>query len=306
MQALFYKILIWASRFFGTWIFSFSAGLIAAGYFLFSPRRRAVGQRFYGTLYPEKNRGQLNRCTWKQFQSFTNVYLDRHLQRQGNVLRHTIEGLEHIETAIEHKKGAILLMSHLGNWEVAANALKQEMADIELMLLMGVRHKEEIEKIQKNSVHQDGIRIVGINEDGGSPLDIIEAVRFLQKGGIVSMTGDMIWRSDQRSVNATFLGQHIGLPEAPYSLALVTGAPIIVFFAIRTGNRRYRILAKAPIQVHAAARHQRSAAIQRAAQAYADCLERTLVQYPFEWFHFDEFLRPKGQGPDDMVHPGRV
>lgn len=299
MQALFYKLLIWASRFLGTWIFSFSAGLIAAGYFLFSARRRAVGRRFYGALYPQKSRSQLNSCTWKQFQNFTNVYLDRHLQRQGNVLRHTIEGLDHINTAIKERKGAILLMSHLGNWEVAANALKQEMADLELMLLMGIRHKEEIEKIQKNSVHQDGIRIVGIDEDGGSPLDIIEAVRFLQKGGVVSMTGDMIWRPDQRIVNATFLGQTVALPEAPHSLALVTGAPIIVFFAIRTGIRQYRILAKAPIQVHAATRDQRGTAIQSAAQAYANDLEQVLVQHPYEWFHFEDFLGGREQGTVD-------
>ena len=298
MQALFYKTLIWASRFCGTWIFSFSANLIAAGYFLFNSRRRSVGRRFYSILYPDKTPARCNYYTWKQFQSFTRVYLDRQLQRQGDLLRHDVEGLEYIDTATKQQKGAILLMSHLGNWEVAANALKQKMADLELMLLMGIRHKEEIEKIQKTSVHQDGIRIVGIDEGGGSPLDILDAVHFLQKGGVVSMTGDLLWRPDQRKVNATLLGRQVSLPEAPYSLALVTGSPIIVFFAIRTGHRQYRILAKAPIHVCATSRDQRPVVIQEAAQVYADDLESVLVQHPFEWFHFDDFLGPAANDQD--------
>jgi predicted LPLAT superfamily acyltransferase len=293
MQALFYNILIWASRFCGTWIFSFSAGLVAAGYFVFSPHRRAVGRRFYGILYPDKRPAQLNLCTWKQFQSFTHVYLDRHLQRRQDTLRHTIEGRQYIQGALEQHTGAILLMSHLGNWEVAAHALKKQFGNLKLMLLMGIRHKEAIEKIQKTSVHQDGIRIVGIDEGGGSPFDIVEAVQFLQQGGLVSMTGDRIWRSDQRSVSATLLGRQVRLPEAPYALALVTGAPIIVFFAFRTGNRQYRIRAMAPIFVTAATRDQRPAAIQKAAQGYADHLEQVLVRHPFEWFHFDDILGPK-------------
>lgn len=299
MQALFYKTLIWASKYCGTWIFSFSASVVAAGYFLFSPRRRAVGRRFYKALYPDKTTAQLNYCTWKQFQSFTRVFLDRHLQRQGDLLHHTIEGLDHIVDAGKLQKGTILLMSHIGNWEVAAHALKNKKSDLKLMLLMGIRHKEAIEKIQKTSVHQDGIRIVGIDEDGGSPFDILEAVHFLQAGGVVSMTGDLIWRPDQRLVSATLLGRPVRLPEAPYALALVTGAPIIVFFAIRIGNRQYQIRAQAPIYVTAATRDQRAVAIQQAAQAYANELEQVLVQHPFEWFHFDHFLGPKEAGKMD-------
>jgi lauroyl/myristoyl acyltransferase len=293
MQALFYKCLIFGSKLFGPWLFRLGAGLVAAGYFIFSLRRRAVGRRFYRALYPGKNRRQLNRCTFRQFQSFTHLFLDRHLQRQNDPLRYTFDGLEYIVEAQRRGQGAILLMSHMGSWEVAAHALKKRLTDMRLLLLMGVRRKEAIEKMQKASIQSDGITILGIDQNGGSPFDIVEAVHFLRNGDLISMAGDVIWREDQRSVTANLLGHKVQLPDAPYSLALATGAPIIVFFAFRSGSGHYTIRAHEPIKVRAAARSDRPAAIRQAAQTYMDNMQEALHQHPFQWFHFDRFLGPK-------------
>lgn len=293
MQALFYKSLILGSKIFGTWLFRLTAGIVAGGFFIFSPRRRAVGRRFYGALYPGKNRRKLDYCTFRQFQSFTHLFLDRHLQRENDPLRYTFDGLDYIIEAQRRKEGAILLMSHMGSWEVAAHALKKRLTDMRLMLLMGIRQKEAIQKMQKESIRSDGITIVGIDQDGGSPFDILEAVHFLRNGGLISMAGDVVWREDQRTVTATLLGHRIRLPDAPYSLALVTGAPIIVFFAFRTDVGHYTIRAHEPIHVRAASRPDRPSAIQQAAQTYVDHMQEALLQHPYEWFHFDEFLGPK-------------
>ena len=293
MQALFYKSLILGSQIFGTWLFRLTAGIVAGGYFIFSPRRRAIGRRFYRALYPDNSSRHLNYCTFRQFQSFTHLFLDRHLQRENDPLRYTFEGLDYIIEAQRREKGAILLMSHMGNWEVAAHALKKRLVDMRLMLLMGIRQKEAIEKMQKESIQSDGITIVGIDKEGGSPFDIVEAVHFLRSGGLVSMAGDMVWREDQRTLTATLLGHRVQLPDAPYSLALVTGAPIIVFFAFRTGQGHYYIRAHEPIHVYAASRSERPAAIRQAAQTYVDHMQNAMRRHPFEWFHFDEFLGPK-------------
>jgi predicted LPLAT superfamily acyltransferase len=293
MQALFYKSLILGSKLFGNWLFRLAAGIVAGGYFIFSPRRRAVGRRFYGALYPGKSHPQLNYCTFRQFQSFTHLFLDRHLQRENDPLHYTFDGLDYIIEAQRRGQGAILLMSHMGNWEVAAHALKKRLSDMRLMLLMGIRQKEAIQKMQKESIQSDGITIVGIDKAGGSPFDIVEAVHFLRSGGLISMAGDVVWREDQRTIRATLLGHRVQLPDAPYSLALVTGAPIIVFFAFRTDEGRYFIRAHKPIRVNAASRAERPAAIQQAAQTYAGHMQDALRRHPFEWFHFDEFLGPK-------------
>lgn len=291
MLSLFYKLLIFISKIFGTWLFSLVARGIATGYFVFSARRRAVGMRFYAILFPDKSCRYHAYCTWKQFQNFTYVLKDRFILRELEDIDFTFDGLSHITSALENGKGAILLMSHMGNWEVAAHLLKRTLPDMRLLLYMGIRHKEQIEKIQKENIGQDGIQIVGVNEDGGSPFDIVEGIRFLREGGAVSMTGDVVWRdSDQRTVSATMLGREVQLPETPYILSLLSGAPLIVFFAFRTGNRRYRFSALEPIPVVAPRRADRTAAIRQAAQRYADHLEKALARHPMEWYHFDDFL----------------
>jgi predicted LPLAT superfamily acyltransferase len=45
-------------------------------------------------------------------------------------------------------------------------------------------------------------------------------------------------------------------------------------------------------QVVAASRQQRQEAILESAQWYADQLESMVRQRPFEWYHFEPFLKP--------------
>ncbi|MGD9217262.1 MAG: lysophospholipid acyltransferase family protein [Desulfobacteraceae bacterium] len=290
MKAIFYRMLVQAAKVLGPWFFLLVAKGIATGYFLFSPGRRRISCEFYAALFPNRNRNYYRYCTWKQFLNFTHLYLDRFIQREVRDIAYTIEGRRYIAKAHERKTGGILLMSHMGNWEMAAHLLAKVIPDIELLLYMGIRDKEEIEKIQKQSIRSDGIQIIGVDQGSGSPLDIMEGIRLLQKGGFVSMAGDVVWRSDQRSINATFLGRPVRIPEAPFVLALVSGAPLIIFFAFRSQTGAYRFRALPPIHVTAPARNQRRAAIQNAARQYLYHMESALREHPFEWFHFDRFI----------------
>lgn len=134
------------------------------------------------------------------------------------------------------------------------------------------------------------MKIIGSLRDGGSPFDAVEGIRFLQEGGLVSMTGDIIWREDQRSLEVDFLGGKVRVPEAAYVFALVSGAPIFCFFSFRTGQNRYQFMLSDPIRVASGARTERKKVIQDAAQQYANLLEQQLRSHPLEWYHFDRFV----------------
>ena len=290
MKARFYKSLVSLSRLCGPWLFSLVSRGIAAGYFLFFPGRVRVGLRFYATLFPRRSRAYHLLCTWRQFQNFTSVFMDRFLLQDKAGIRYTFQGEQTLQAIIDEESGGVLLMSHMGNWEVAARLLQKNLAGLRLLLYMGARNSQEIERLQKETVENSGIGIVGVDEAGGSPLDIIEGVRFLRAGGIVSMAGDVLWRDDQPAVEVDFLGQKARLPEAPFALAMVSGAPLIVFFAFRTGKRRYHLQASKPIFIAKTDRDQRIAAIQAAARRYAALLEKAVKENPFQWYHFEPFL----------------
>ena len=104
------------------------------------------------------------------------------------------------------------------------------------------------------------------------------------------MTGDRLWNPGQRAVTVRFAGGKARIPEIPYILALLSGAPILIFFVYRTGRGKYHLLTGPPLYVTAASRRERQAAVETAAQVYADRLSEIVRSHPFEWFHFGPFL----------------
>ena len=268
------------------------AWFVATGYFLFFPRRVGSSTQIYRALYPNRNGLFHLWCTWRQFHNFTHVFLDRYLLQETDEITYTSEGLEHLEHVLDKGKGGILLMSHMGNWEVAAHLLKRKLKNLRLLLYMGVKQKEQIEQLQKETLAQSGIRIVAVDESGGSPLDLVDGVKFIESGGVVSLTGDLVWKKNQRAIPVKFLGQEILLPEAPHLFALLSGAPLFIFFAFRTGKNNHRFTLSEPIYLTAASREERAAAIQRSAQQYADILEAALRNHPLQWYHFRPLMKP--------------
>jgi len=285
----FYAILTALSNVFGTWLFALAARGVAAGFFLFCPRRATASARFYRALFTDRSRLYAWWCAWCQFQSFTAVFVDRYLFRDDGSVSFTFEGREHLIEAMERGRGGILLMSHMGNWELGARLLRRQIPELRLLLFMGRRTKEQIERLQKEDLTASGIRILAADQEAESPFALVEGAGFLQDGGFVSLAGDMLWRPDQRAVAVQFLGRTVRLPEAPFMLALLSGAPLFVFFASSRGRGRHHFSVSAPMTVAAEFRAERRAAVIGAAQAYADILERQVRRNPMEWYHFEPF-----------------
>lgn len=292
MRAVFYKLLTALSNVLGDWFFAMGARFVALGYYCFIPSRTALCARFYGALYPDRGRLYRYYCVWRQYRNFTGVYLDRIRLRRDGALSFSAEGMEKLEEAVSSGRGGVLVMSHAGNWEIAARLLGERR--MPLLLYLGAQRREQIEKMQKESVAQSGVRIVAVLPDQGSALDILEAVAFIRGGGLVSMTGDRLWSAGQRSVAARFLGRTARLTESPHHLALHTGAPIFYFFAFKTGPRHYHFSIDGPHEVRAADRADRRAALERSVQSYADALEAMVRRHPYQWYHFEPFLDETG------------
>lgn len=290
MKELFYKTLVWVSGIFGLWVFRLFAWIVSTGYFCFFPWRVATGVRFYGALFPHRGWRYHLWCTWRQYHSFTNLFLDRVLLQDSGDLPYTSEGSEHLQEAVKNGTGGIILMSHMGNWEVAAHLLKKKLPGIRLLLYMGIKQKEQIERMQKEGLSKTGIRTISVDPEGGSPFEIVEGIMLLKDGGFVSMTGDIIWNKNQRSIPVKFLGHEVRLPEAPHLLALLSGAPLFVFFSFSTGKNHYHFSIAKGIYIKAALRSEREEAIRKSAQEYADMLEKALREHPFQWYHFEPFL----------------
>jgi lauroyl/myristoyl acyltransferase len=293
-----YKLAIFLSRHVGLWFFAIFSWFIAAGYFLFFPLRVADSLKFYRALFPDRGFFYHLLCVWKQYHNFTDVFLDRFLVQKDYSLDLDCvrDGWEYLNEAAEKKTGAIIVMSHIGNWELAAQLLK--LRGLPIMLFLGEKHKEQIEKMQKETLEKSGLKIVTTSENESSPFAILEGVNFLRQGGVVSLTGDRLW-GNQRFVTVNFLGHEARLPDIPHLLALMSGAPLFTFFIFQSTPRKYYIKVLPGRQIFAASRAERSRVILESAQAYASELEKMARQHPFEWYHFEPFLGRKIDSGND-------
>ncbi len=290
MKKLPYKILLFFSHRLGLWFFRIFSWFVATGYFFLFPVRVANSFEFYRTLFPHHGFFYHLWCAWRQYHKFTDVYIHRFIRFDENDIEYIKEGWEYLEEAVREKTGAILLMSHIGNWELAAQTLNKK--GLPIMLYLGAKHKEQIEHIQKESMAKSGIKIVATSEDEKSPFALIEGIHFLREGGIVSMTGDRLW-GNQTYVTVNFLGHKVHLPDTPHLFALMTGAPLMTFFVYQEAMGKYHINVSPGRRVVAATRADRKKVVQDSAQAYANDLADFARRQPFEWHHFEPFLGKK-------------
>ena len=167
MIKLFYKFLTLFTRIFGTWFFKVFSRFVSAGYFLLFPSRVAIGVRFYRALFPERGRAYCLWLTWRQFHGFTDVFLDRFLLQTSGDISYTSEGWDILQKAADEKTGGVIVMSHMGNWDVAAHLLRKR--GLRLLLFMGMREKEQLEKMQKESLAESGMTVIAVNWERARP-----------------------------------------------------------------------------------------------------------------------------------------
>jgi len=290
MKALLLNTLSKTSLALGSWVIRFVAWWIATGYFLFQPSRRASSVELYEVIFPDRSRWTYLASAWRQFHSFAGTYADRIELYSDKRIQPSAQGREKLVEEGRRGNGGIILISHIGNYEVAVRAFQE--LGLRLLLIMGEKEAKQVARDQRETLMEQGVRIHVATAEDPSPFGGLEALQFMREGGFVSLAGDLIW-TDQRSlVPVKFFNQDVGLPAGPHLLALVSGAPLFTLFTFRVKRGKHHIILSAPRRVKAASRSERNAAIKASAQDYAGALEGMVRQYPFQWYIFEPFFRP--------------
>ena len=94
-----------------------------------------------------------------------------------------------------------------------------------------------------------------------------------------------------------FLGHTVQISAAPFALALSSGAPLLVVFAVKLGPWHYRFSCDAPRFLTAAQPADRSKVMEEAAMAYLQRVHEMMKAHPEQWQNFGEFLRRDSESP---------
>jgi len=286
MKGLFYEFLILMSRVVGTWFVGLFAWVVSTGFFVFRFRVTATNAAFYRSVFPERGRLAALRIVWRQFHHFATVFADRVRLDMGEPCACTVEGLDAFQEHRARGGGAVFLMSHFGNWEMAARLFSRK--GMPLMLHLGEKRDEQIEKKQKHDLARDGVRIATASAaSGGSPFDLLESVRVLRRGGCVSIAGDRIQREGQRLVDAVFFGRKTQVPLAPHLLAQKAGVPMFTMFTIRVKRMDYRIVLQGPATVSRTAGPDGTDPLEASVARYLAQVEAMVRRHPEHWYRFE-------------------
>lgn len=205
-------------------------------------------------------------------------------------LREGIEvvGIEHVRAARDAGRGAIYVLPHLGNWELAGLVAAEER--VELVAVAEDLANTELRDWFVAARREMGITVV-------LAAGTVETIRTLEaalaRNAAVALVADR--DLGRRGVPVTFLGEETTLPSGPLALSLRTGAPVLPVSATFT-RYGHRLVIEPPLPPPPGdSRRERVAA---GTQAVADAFERIIRRAPEQW----HLLQPNW--PSDAGEPG--
>lgn len=260
------------------------APLVAAWYVVAHPRARRASillrRRLHGPA------GPLRELAWayRHFFTFGRTIIDRMVFLHGGARAPAVDvsGWEDVRPVVDSTEGCLLVSAHVGDWIAASRVSKLVERPMWVVAAQGMG-------IGPHQVRRDAgthlFRTIDVDEH---PIAVAAQVAAaLREGGFVAMLGDR--KVNRDVVRLPFLGAEAAFPTGPWSVALVTGAPVVVFFMLRTGPGRQRLHFFGPIRVPRVAREERGEAIRRAAAQFAAYLEQVVRAHPHHWSNFYDF-----------------
>ncbi len=190
-------------------------------------------------------------------------------------------GAEHLFTALEGGKGAILLTAHLGNWELGGVLLKPVGVDLSVVYVPD--QFADVEAFRARLRRATGVTGIAINPR--ESLASLPVLRALRENRLVALQGDRDF--NDKGVVAEFFGAPVSFPVGPYHLALATGAPLLPCFVGYTSGHRFTIEVGEPIRLEPTG--DRRADVERGLRQWVAVLEAAVRRWPTQWYTFYDF-----------------
>jgi predicted LPLAT superfamily acyltransferase len=197
----------------------------------------------------------------------------------GQNIQIEIRGYEKLKALLSGEKGVILLTAHVGNWQVAMTALRRLGKTVYLMM----RPEDNVAVKESLNIGSELGR-VGVLYTDDSLGGVIEAIKAINRGDLISIMGDRTYRYS--SVEASLLGGEVRFPYGAFSIASAAQCPVVVLLSAKVGARKYIIDVSHVIDPPAGRREKKQEQIKACVREFARILEDYAARYPYQWFVF--------------------
>jgi lauroyl/myristoyl acyltransferase len=246
-------------------------------------RRRGPGvsrlRAHYGRVRPDLDQHQLDELTRAGVRSYARYWREAFrlpsvdLKELAGQVDPAVHGREHLDAALARGRGAVVALTHSGNWDVVGAWAVQRYGGFATVA----------ERVRPEALFQ---RFVDYRESLGFeilPMTGGEApvrglLRALRAGRIVCLVADR--DLSHRGVGVDFFGHRAAMPPGPASLAAATGAALLPLGCWFTGSGAdegwgFRIHPPVPVEGRDG--------VPAATQAMADAFATEILEHPQDW-----------------------
>ncbi len=188
-------------------------------------------------------------------------------------------GEHYLHEAAEIGKGIVVVTIHSAGWDIAGQFFMRRRG-LDMMLVMEAERDAEAQALHDEARKRLGLKVAHVG--GTDPLASLPILRHLRGGGIAALQLDRL-PSGMRHRKVRLLGTDGALPEGPFRIAQLTGAPLLPVFCARLAYQKYLIEAHRPLTI---SRRASEDEIDDVAQGVADAMTSFLRVNPTQWFHF--------------------
>lgn len=297
------RLLLAVYRVGGAWPFRLCLAPVVLFYALFHhPARRASADyrrrmHRFNPAFPAPRPWHILRHLWQ----FATALLDKLAVWMGDITREqvTLHDSAIIDELLERKRGALILTSHLGNFEIC-QALSESRPGLKLTVLHHTRHAAKFNDVLAQYTRRSPIELLQVTE-----LDIGMAMMLnarIAAGEFVAIAADRVAIGNGRSLERDFLGDRAAFPLGPFALAVALEAPVLSIHSLKQEDR-YHIHFETLWQGGAVARSQRNIQRENLASTFVARLEQHCLAAPWQWYNFFPFWDQNPQ-PDALPPTG--
>jgi KDO2-lipid IV(A) lauroyltransferase len=258
------------------------------------PRRRRVVLENLALAFPDlpaDDRRRLARRSWQHL-GMTTVEMTRVLARplQATLDEMTMDGKEHIQSAMTTHGRALMLTAHLGNWEYLSAA--HWLVGYPLAIVVRPLDAPALQALADSMRRKTGVEII---DKRGALRPVLEALR---RGRMIGILLDQN-AARREGVFVPFFGRAASTSRSIALLALRTRTPILPIFIRREGPGRHRVVVEPPVPMIDPANDLEAAVVELTARCTA-VIERVVRQTPEQWLWAHDRWRTR---PPDGATP---
>lgn len=186
-----------------------------------------------------------------------------------------VDGEHFLREAAAAGRGVLVVSAHLGNWELLGPVARRLGQPVALVVRSpaGPLSRRVLEAVRRRS----GVQVI---EEGPGALRAVRAA--LRDGAVVGFAVDQRPALGVGGVSAPFLGRAARIHRTPASLALRTGAPLMVALTHRAGAG-HRVWIQPPLSAAAAPREGIEEQVRALTLAYSGQIEHAIAEHPDQW-----------------------